>query len=107
MTHRCTILRSSGVADSWGQEDSDYTPLVTGQVCRAWFASEQLVIAAGELAGVTTRHLALPVGTDVTEDDRIGDVADLYGRIVFDGIHTIDELVQWPDRVELILRRAD
>ena len=52
------------------------------------------------------RHLALPLGTDVLLTDRVGDVT-YRGAVIFEGPQTIDELITWPDRIELVLRRAD
>lgn len=106
MTHLCTTQRRAAGTDSWGQASGTWTDHLTNQVCRAWFVSESLSIMPGEIAGVTTRHLALPLGTDILETDRVTDVT-YRGAVIFEGAHTIDQLITWPDRIELVLRRAD
>lgn len=109
MTHRCTTMRQHDLAtddDSWGQGDASWSDLLTDQPCLGWFVSEQLVIMPGELVGVVARHLALPLGSDVARTDRMGDVT-YRGDVVMEGPMTIDELITWPDRIELVLRRAD
>lgn len=105
MQHLCTVQRNAGASDSWGGQDQNWQDHLTDQACLGWFTSEQLVIAPGELAGVASRRLALPLGTDVLETDRIGDVT-YRGAVVLDGPHTIDEIITWSDRIELVLRRA-
>lgn len=105
MTHRCSVDRLGGSANSWGA-DVSYESHLTDLNCRGWFLSEQVVIQPGEIVAVTARHLAVPLGTDIVESDRIGDVT-YRGSVIFDGPHVIDDIVTWPDRLELILRRAD
>lgn len=106
MLHLCTTQRRAAGTDPWGQGNGTWTNHLTNQVCRGWFVSESLSIQPQEIAGIVTRHLALPLGTDILETDRVTDIT-YRGNVIFDGAHTIDELVIWPDRIELVLRRAD
>lgn len=103
MTHRCTVQRLSGSANTWGA-DVSWEDHLTDQPCRAWEVSSTAGIRPGELTDVMIRKLALPSGTDVTTADRILDVT-FRGDVVFDGPQAIDDVQWWPDRIEATLRR--
>jgi hypothetical protein len=106
MRHRCKTQRRTGAGhDSWGQDSDAWVDYLTNLPCRAWDVSGQLVITAGELATVDSRHLAFPLGTDILQTDRIGDVT-YRGAVILNGYQTIDDLTIWPDRIEVTLRRS-
>lgn len=106
MRHRCKTQRRTGSGiNSWGQDSDAWADYLLNQPCRAWYASGQLVIAGGELATVDARHLAFPLGTDILQTDRIGDVT-YRGAVILDGFQTIDDLIVWSDRIEVVLRRS-
>lgn len=104
MTHRCTILRNAGASNSWGGKDAAWQTHLSDQPCRAWYVNESPLVAPAEVVAVGTYRLALPAGTDVTVDDRVGPVT-LRGATVMPGpYYRIDNIVHWPDWVELVLR---
>lgn len=103
MTHRCTIQRLTGDANSWGA-DVSWEDHLTDQPCRAWETSSKLSDRPGEIVDVMSRKIALPSGTDITTADRVGNVT-YRGTVIFDGPQTIDDVQWWPDRVEATLRR--
>lgn len=105
MRHRVTTQRQAAGSNSWGQPSGNWTNNLTNQPCRCWDVSAQLVIAPGEIAPVQQRKLALPLGTDILDTDRIGDVT-YRGAVVFEGPMTIDQLDVMADRIELTLRRS-
>jgi hypothetical protein len=105
MRHLATILRNTGASNSWGQKDAGWTAVHTNVMCRAWPVSNQVVIAPGEIADVEAFHLAFPLGTDVLQTDRIGDVT-YRGTVILNGYMYIDDLTIWDDRLEVVLRRS-
>lgn len=105
MSHRCTTQRRAAGTDSWGQGSGAWTDHLTAEPCRGWEVSNQLVIAPGEIAPVMQRKLALPLGTDILDTDRVGDVT-YRGAVVMEGPMTIDDMTIFRDRIELTLRRS-
>lgn len=111
LTHLCTIERNQGGTDSHGGQISDFQPYLTDQPCRGWVATGKDVVKPaggarpGEFVTLEERHLMLPLGTDVTERDRIGDVT-YRGDVVLDGPHIVEAVLRFDDRLELLLRRV-
>lgn len=106
MIHTCDILRNTGASNSWGGKDVAFSTHTAGQICRAWTASEALDIGDDKILTMNVRYIIVPLGTDVTEDDRIGAIYLRDGSTLWPGPHTIDEVQIWPDRLELTLRQA-
>jgi hypothetical protein len=104
-TDRCTIERdaNSGTSGTWGQPDSpDWQEHATDQPCKGWTNSGTEPVDDAKLVVLVERRLSLPLGTDVTEADRIGSVTR-SGVQVFDGPMDIQAVLTFPDHLELSL----
>lgn len=101
MTMRATVQRDSskeGDPDSWGHsEEPDWDDHLEDVPCRVWFNSEREVTDGQKTAAIEDRRAIMPLGTDVTEGDRIANVTDRLGAELFDG----------PIRIESVGRRQD
>jgi hypothetical protein len=98
MTHRCTIQRdashSGTVRDEWGgDQPPEWAATTTETVsCRYWYAESATIMDGQRNIITTARMLLLPIDTDVTDDDRIGDITDRRGRVLVEGPMRIDSL---------------
>jgi hypothetical protein len=106
MIHTCDLLRNGGATNSWGGKDVSFTTHIAGQICRAWTASESLDVGDDKILTMNVRYVIVPLGTDVTEDDRVGNIYLRDGTVLWPGPHTIDEVEIWEDRLELTLRQG-
>lgn len=106
MRHRATIQRDGAAgSDDWGNPaEPDWQDHLTELSCRAWFN------AGKELAGtvnavVEDRRMIIPVGTDVTEADRVTAVTDRQGNPIpgFEGTHRIEVVGGRRDHLILFL----
>jgi hypothetical protein len=105
LTDRCTIERdsSAGTSGAWGQPDApSWGPHLTDHPCRAWVDSGREPIEDGKSVVLVDRRLSLPLGTDVTESDRIASVTR-RGVQVFDGPMNVRTVLTYPDHLELSL----
>lgn len=107
LVHLCTIQRNQGTTDSHGGKAQDWQDHLTAQACRGWVQSGSDVVERKEQATVALqeRRLMLPLGTDVTQLDRVGDVT-YRGATVLDGPHIIEAVLTYVDRLELLLRKV-
>lgn len=91
MTMRTSILRNEGTADEFGAEiDRSMTPVATDVACCCYYDNGRLQAQASGSTPIGALTILLPVGTDVTPDDQIGDVTDRRGTVLFAGPFTIN-----------------
>jgi len=106
LTHRCTIERSANAAslDEWGTPDpADWQPHLSDQPCRAWAtAGREAVTDTTTVVVIEDVRLILPLGTDVTEQDRIASVT-YRGQTTQDGPLGIRAVLVNADHIELLL----
>lgn len=112
LTHRLTILRDAnlGDTDEWGTAAAaDFEPHLVDVPCRTWVtaghASGDTAVDATNIIVVAGRHAIIPLGTDVTETDRVGDIT-YRGDTILEGPMGIQSILQYPDHLELTLRRV-
>lgn len=106
MVHRATIERDGNlVADAYGQPDAPvWYAHVTGQACYFWEPSAQRGEIAGERnADIYAHRLLLPLGVDITEEDRINGVRDRRGQMITAAVFNITQIVRKPDHLLLVL----
>ena len=107
MTHRAAILRdaNAGQTDAGGQPlPPDWQPHLADVPCRCWAEPSEEVSADGDRTVVVEgRRIIFPVGTDVTEADRVARVTDRRGNLIFDGPARIEGLVRRPDHLSAVL----
>lgn len=99
MVHRTTIQRdasmaSSVVKDEWGGDQAPaWTPTSSVEVsCRYWYDDSATIMDGERRILSTARYVQLPIDTDVTDDDRIGDITDRAGRLLCRGPMRIDSI---------------
>lgn len=94
MTMRCTVQRNTAAADDWGGTGAPgWTDHLTEQACYAVIHAGQEVIGSvstradrpAEVYVMNDIHVFMPVGTDVTEKDRIVSITDRKGTEIFGG----------------------
>lgn len=106
MIHTCDVYRNVGGDNTWGTPDASFEVDISHQICRAWTASESLDVGDGKILTNAVRYIIVPLGTNITELDRIGNIYLRNGSVLWPGQHRIDEVTVLPDRLELTLRQA-
>lgn len=105
LTHRCTIERNESVGDAYGNPGSpSWADHLVDMPCRAWDRAARGAVDATTVAVVEDRRMIVPLGTDVLETDRVGDIT-YRGAVILKGPMLINALLTYPDRLELVLTR--
>lgn len=105
LTHRCTIERdaNAATANARGNPQSpSWQPNLTGLPCRLWTTAGREAVDNTTIAVVEDMRLLLPLGTDVTEHDRVGDVTQ-RGTVIAAGPIGIRAVLTHQDHLELVL----
>jgi hypothetical protein len=87
MTMRAHIQRDMQVnKDPYGQPRiPDWQTLVAAEPCRTWFETERHVVDGDKTVAVENRKLIVPRDSTVLPGDRILDVKDRRGNVLFTG----------------------
>ena len=105
LTHLCTIERDQNAGtstDGWSAVP-DWQPHLTDQPCRMWAtAGRETVTDQTTVVVVQDNRLVLPLGTDVTEHDRVTDVT-YRGTTILAGPLQIRAVLHNTDHLELLL----
>lgn len=108
LTHRCTIERADNTAslDEWGAPDpADWQTHLSDQPCRSQAtAGHEAVTDTTTLVVVEDVRLLLPLGVDVTEQDRVVSVT-YRGATIQEGPLGIRAVLVHQDHIELVLVR--
>lgn len=109
LRHRVTIQRLTSETDGAGGRTETWTDHAEDVPCRAWTdvrrdsESEQ-----GDKVTVTSdRRLVVPLATDVTEADRIGDVTDTAGNVVFEGPMRVEAVARHRTHIEVLVAEVE
>lgn len=104
LIHRCTIERDTAPASTDGWEGTPvWQPHLTGLLCRWWVRDGREEVKDGQtVVPLTETRLIVPLGTDVTERDRVTSVT-YRGGTVQDGPLGIRAVLVRRDRIELAL----
>lgn len=108
MTHLCTIERdaNAGTTNARGNPSPpDWQPIAESVPCRGWTTIGKERAEDEAIIGLENMRLILPIDTDVTERDRVGDVTD-RGVTYMQGPIGIRAVIRQRDFVELILVRV-
>lgn len=110
LTQRCTIERdaNAGNDDSWGEGNAtpDWQPHITDLPCRAWATGgTETVTRTDTIAAIGDVTVIVPLGTDVTEQDRVASVT-FRGDTIQQGPLGIRAINSRRDYLELILVKA-
>jgi len=108
LVHRCVVERDDNAAsaDEWGTPPPpDWQTHLPDLECRAWVAGRETVTDRGDLAVVLEVHLIVPVGTDVTESDRVASVT-YRGDTLYEGPLAVHAVLRRRDHLELVCAKA-
>ncbi len=86
MTMRAELYRNSAAADTLGQAGKPvWTLIKDGVSCFVWSKVRQRVIDGHQQAEVEEIAAVFPSGTDILSFDRIEQIKDRRGRVLFAG----------------------
>lgn len=106
MTHRCSIERdvNQGSDDGWGNPRSpDWKPHLADVPCRTAGPNVGREAVTDERTVVVVdQRLLLPLDTDVTERDRLGNVTN-RGTVILRGPIGIEAVLRRATHIELML----
>lgn len=108
MTHLCTIERdqNAGTTNVRGNPSApNWQPHSTAVPCRGWTTIGKERAEDQAILDFENMRLILPIGTDVTERDRVGDITD-RGAVFMAGPIGIRAVIRQRDYLELILVRV-
>ena len=103
MEMRCAVERNEEAKDPYGQNIPGWTVVDSSVPCYAWNKSGSAVIRDEGIVSKDQLALAMPIGTDIRQHDRINKVKDRQGNELFD-ILIIDAILKRRDRVEVRMR---
>lgn len=104
--HRTTIQRDTGTVDNWGdQTGPNWTDHLPDVPCRAWTNGGIESVEDDRTAVIEDRRISLPIGTDITEKDRVTSVTDTAGNTIFDGPMGVEAVLRHTDHLEVLVKR--
>ena len=106
LAHRCTLERDAArtIPDGYGlPSDPDWQPLQADLPCFLWSTAERELITGERSAVIEDLRMLVPLGTDVTERDRVSAVSDRLGNVVRAGTMGIAAVMRKHDHLELAL----
>jgi hypothetical protein len=108
MTMRAFIQRHSGAKDKLGAKGFSAVnwPDLATIPCYAFVKSGDTVHTPGLSADLTRYRARVPLGTDITSDDRIAKIQDRNGAQLF-GLSDIDAVFRRSNHIELRLRNHE
>lgn len=106
LKHRVTVERDANAdAGDWGDPDTpDWQPHLTDLPCRAWSSAGRETVDAKTTVIVEDMRLLCQLGTDITAEDRLGDITS-RGTVIFAGPIGVRAVLARPDHLELVLVR--
>lgn len=103
LTHRTSIERATSTDDSWGQPGSSTWAAIQEDVpCYATTSATKEAVTADRTAVVIDLRCIVPLDTDVTEQDRLGDITE-RGAVIYEGPLGIEAVLRYPTHLELML----
>jgi head-tail adaptor len=107
MRHRATVERATATPDGGGGETLGWNTHIASLPCWTWFDARRegaLEETQGDKVTVLEdRRMIVPLGTDITEKDRIAVVKDRRGATLFAGPMRIESVGRRDDHMELYL----
>ncbi|MEQ9093118.1 MAG: hypothetical protein RLN63_03355 [Miltoncostaeaceae bacterium] len=106
LVQRCTIQRDAATVEpAWGQPGApDWQDHAADVPCRAVTDAGREPVDEGRTATFVTRRVLVPLGTDVTEADRVSAVTE-RGQVVMDGPMGIEAVLARSTHLELMVER--
>ncbi|MDA2936832.1 hypothetical protein MYX75_01030 [Acidobacteria bacterium AH-259-A15] len=108
MTHRADLERDTASgADAWGNAPiPTFTALATVK-CFTWSRTRRERIDEDKTVVIEDMRTIMPLGTDVTEKDRIASIKDRAGTTIFSGPLGIAAVQKHRTHLELTLDRIE
>lgn len=109
MTMRALVERDANAdtEDPLGSPEApDWQTLHAALPCRTWFETERHEADSNKTAAIEDRKVIVPKGTDIRPGDRIADVKDRRGSVIFTGPATIEAAGRRRDHIELSLKEV-
>ena len=94
MTMRATVQRNGASADGYGSKGPPaWADLGDPVPCYAWHGTSRRSFGVPIEIGIVRGSMFVPLGTDITKNDRISTIKDrrgteIFGRMDIDGVET-------------------
>lgn len=99
-----------GLKDTWNQAPAvSWQPHLTAQPCLAWTKAKKEVEGGGtnvKVAVVEDMRINVPLGMDVTSKDRVLNIEDRKGTILFTGPFSVDTVQIRRTHLELLISKS-
>jgi hypothetical protein len=113
LTEQVVIERDVSEGDAYGAPTKPDWQWIATVPCRLWWmrstgvrsANREYVTPAREVP-ISEGGMILPLGTDITQQDRITAVQDRQGNPYVDGVFTITAVVNEEDHLEIDFTRT-
>lgn len=109
LTQRLSTERDqgAGAVDDWGGSGGpDWQAHLTDVPCRVWTMAAREPVDDEKTVVIEDRRATVPLGTDVTEADRVAQVTDRTGAVIFPGPIGVEGVLRFDDHLELLLERV-
>lgn len=107
MTMRTTIERDQATADPYGSPGPpDWQTLESDVPCYVWAEAARKMISDTQTVTLDHPGAIVPLGTDITEEDRLASITDRRGTQLFP-LFYVDAVMRRKDHLELRLRDYD
>lgn len=105
---RATVQRNAaGATDPYGNPGApNWQPHIAALPCYVWFEVERHAIDTTKTAALEDRKAIVPKGTDIKPGDRLFDVRDRLGTVIFTGPAVIDSAGVRKDHIALALKEV-
>lgn len=108
MTQRCAVERDGAATDDEGNPAAPaWSSHIASLSCRFFHGTaEREVIDSDRSVVVEDSRMYVPLGTDITEADRINGVTDRLGNAIHSGLFNIRAVTRRATHLELLLQGA-
>lgn len=108
--HRCDIQRDVNAGEDGTDEygdpvEQDWQDHLTEVNCRAWSNTAREPIDERSVVTFEDRRVSVALVVDVTEADRVTEIRDRKGNVIFEGPMGIEGITRHTDHKELALER--
>ncbi len=107
MTHRAFMERNStATTDAYGHPNAPSFSAQATIPCRAYTKTRREQVDGDKYALTEEMRCMMPIGTDVTEDDRLSSIKDRLGVVIWAGPLRIDTIQHRHTHIEARLLRV-
>lgn len=108
MPHRADVQRdNASTTTDWNTPvKPDWQTHLLNVKCFLWSRNKREAIDEEKIAVIEDLRCMMPLGTDVTEKDRIANVKDRQGVTIVSGSFDVQGLMRKHDHLELVLEKV-